>query len=95
MSPLPLDNNGFALVDVNLTAGAATVAGVYAFANLLPAAYRPPNVRSYPLGFNGVFTAAANAPDLRLDRRWATCGCSCPSCPNNTVVSATQVVPVN
>lgn len=40
-------------IDVKLTANAGGgTAGTYSYANTLPAAYRPPTTRIYPLGFN-------------------------------------------
>jgi hypothetical protein len=87
-----LTSDGRYEVDVNLTAGAATVAGVYAFANTLPSP--PPDVRSYPLGYNGTVTAATNFPDLRIDTS-GNVRVQLPVLPNTTVVSATQRVPTN
>lgn len=89
-----LTSDGRTELDITLTAGAATVAGVYAFANTMPAAYRPVNGRSYPMGWNGSVTAGMNFPSLRV----ATTGIvnlQLPALPASTVVSCTQRMPVN
>ena len=88
-----LDNNGFTVLDVNLTAGAATVAGTYAFANSLPAALRPLNAYSYPMGYNGTNAGAGNWPSMRV----STAGVvelQIPALPANTVLCCTQLMPV-
>lgn len=89
-----LDNNGFVMVDVNLIAGAATVAGNYAFATALPVGQRPPFQCSYPLGYNGTVTTATNTLTLRISTA-GTVTLQLPVLPNGTVVSATQRVPVS
>jgi hypothetical protein len=91
-----LTNDGRTEVDISLTAGAATVAGVYLFANTMPASpnYRPINNRSYPMGWNGSVTAGMNFPSLRVGSN-GTVNLQLPALPNGTVVSCTQRIPVN
>lgn len=52
-------------IDVKLTANAGGgTAGTYSYANTLPAAYRTPTTRIYPLGFNSTYVSAAAANAL-------------------------------
>jgi hypothetical protein len=90
-----LTTDGFAEIDINLTAGAATVAGVYPFANVLPAAYRPLLTCSYPMGWNGTVTAGMNFPSLRVSTGTGTVNLQLPALPNSTVISCTQRIPLN
>jgi hypothetical protein len=87
-----LTTDGRYEVDINLTAGAATVAGNYAFPNSLPAG--PPFACSYPLGWNGTTAAGVNTVTLRVSAAGVV-SLQLPALPNNTVVSATQRVPTN
>lgn len=51
---------GETAIDVKLTANAGGgTAGTYSYANTLPAAYRPPTTRIYPLGWNSTMVAGA------------------------------------
>lgn len=80
-------------VDIVLTAGAATVAGVYAFANSLTSG--PVNQRSYPLGYNGTYQAAGtNFPAVRISPA-GTVSVQVPAFPNGTVLTARLNVPLN
>jgi hypothetical protein len=89
-----LTTDGRYEVDINLTAGAATAAGTYAFPNALPVGQRPPFACSYPLGWNGTTAAGVNTATLRISTAGIV-SLQLPVLPNSTVVSATQRVPTS
>jgi hypothetical protein len=80
------------VIDINLLAGAATVAGVYLFANALPPIYQPGQTESYPMGWNGTVTAGMNFPSLRVTN---VVNLQLPALPLNTIISETQRIPLN
>lgn len=93
-----LTSEGETEIDIVLTAGAATVAGVYLFTVVLPTVpnYRPIDNRSYPMGWNGTVTAAMNFPSLRVGgTSTGTVNLQLPALPNGTVITCTQRIPLN
>lgn len=89
-----LCTDGRVEIDINLTAGAATVAGNYAFATALPAGQRPPFQCSYIIGFNGTTAAGVNTTTLRVSTAGAVT-LQLPVLPNGTVLSTTQRIPTS
>lgn len=89
-------------IDIQLqaTPGAGT-AGVYTFANLLPAAYQFAGTiaRSYPLGYNGTLTAGVNAGSVLIDAASSAnpgrVRIQIPGLPLNTIIGSTFTVPLS
>jgi hypothetical protein len=103
---MPFGANAVAMmcIDVALTATGAVAAGVYTFANTLPAG--PPNyqfpgtyTRSFPVGFNGTITTATNNANLLVDGAGQPAPgrvrLQIPALPINTSISVTCFIPLN
>lgn len=92
---------GYCVIEIQLQAGAGGgVAGVYTWSLTLDPAYRfaGPLTKSFPLGFNGVLVAGANAGNVLVDG--ATAGApgrvrlDIPGLPANTELGTTLWIPL-
>lgn len=93
---------GYTVIQVQLQAGAGGgTAGVYTFANTLPAGYQFPGTisNSEPLGYNGTVTAGGNFGNVLIDPAGAgspgRVRIDIPALPANTIIGATLLIPLS
>lgn len=81
-------------IDVKLTAnGGGGTAGTYSYANTMPAAYRPPTTRIYPLGFNA--TLASGVSNALIVNSTGIVQVKLAALPAATIVGTSVRVPLN
>jgi hypothetical protein len=92
---------GYEVLDIELQAGAAAVAGVFTWTIIPGAQYQfaGPTSRSYPLGYNGTIAAGQNFGSILVDGQSSgnpgRVRVDIPALPNGTVIGATVWVPLS